>query len=125
MLTDFDGDGNQDLIASLAENNEATSWYEATGNDSLGFVEHFSTYHRSGALAAGDWDSDGQMEVWYGSKVGVYGVKWREAAGDNASTYLGDFSGEQHVADAAFYAPEPVTIGFIAIGIAGILQRRK
>ncbi len=124
LLTDFDGDGNQDLIASLTENGEATSWYEATGDNTMAWVTHFNSNHRSGALAVGDWDGDGAMEVWYGSKPGIYGVQWREAAGDDASNYLGQFSSQQNVADAAFYAPEPVTIGLLAVGVLGLIRRR-
>ena len=64
------------------------------------------------------------MEIWYGSKPGVYGVQWREAAGDNASNYIGQFSSQQNVADAAFYVPEPATIGLLAFGMIGFIRRR-
>ncbi len=125
ILADFDGDGNQDLIGSMTENGEATTWWESTGDNSISWITNLNNYHCSGALAVGDWDGDGKMDIWYGSKPGVYGVQQGEATGDNSWSGLGQFSGQQYVVDAAFYAPEPTTIALVATGFAGLFRKRK
>jgi hypothetical protein len=109
IMTDWDNDGKTDLLTSEVNNGEATSWYEATGDNGIAWITNLNNYHRSGILCAGDWDKDGAMDVFYGSKPGTYGI-WRGEINTGDWAALADYT--YNGTDAAFYPgnndPEPV-----------------
>lgn len=120
LIADIDQDGKGDVLTSEINNGEQTAWREGTADNTIAMVKAINSYHKSGALAVGDWDGDSKIDVLFGSKSGIYGVQKVGVVGDNVLGTIGAFNSIQLINDAemmdSFTIPEPGTMALLSAG---------
>ena len=127
-LGDADGDGLDEIIVAQAGNNAFLHVINQNGSglSSIASTQVTGANNAITSLDVGDLDGDGLLDIVVGRDDGY--IQWLEISADGTSisggpTYnLGSAIVDLRVASAI---PEPTSLALLAVGLAGLLSRRR